>query len=366
MTVLNRKDLEQSPLADLHALAADLGVEGFRRMRRAELVGALARGDGDREAPSRRSGDADGAAEPDGATEPDRDAEPAAEPPAAATGGPGRAGDERRSGEIEVLGNGSAFIRAEPGTKSGDDVYVSPAQVRRCELRSGDVVAGPIRRPRRSERYPSLVRVETINDADADQRSARTRLDQLTAAFPAQRLNAPAGLEQAPFGRGSRVIVAGAPGAGATTLLRSIARTFVADHQDLALTVVLIGVRPEEVGEWRAELPDVEIVGGSFDQPIAKQVEAARAAVDRATRVAEGGDDAAIVVDALDALDEAAARSLLAAGRNTEEAGSVTVVASWSDPRALRLATTRIVLDAGGRGQLDVERSGALRAELLS
>jgi transcription termination factor Rho len=354
MTVLNRRDLEQSPLADLHALAADLGVEGFRRMRRAELIGALARDDGGGGKVSSENEGVDGAAGP------------AAETPATATAERARAGDEVRSGEIEVLGNGSAFIRAKPGTKSSDDVYVSPAQVRRCELRSGDAVAGPVRRPRRSERYPSLVRVETVNGVDADRRSERTRLDQLTAAFPAQRLSAPEGLEQAPFGRGSRVIVAGPPGAGATTLLRSIARTFVADHPDLALTVVLIGVRPEEVGEWRAELPDVEIVGGSFDQPIAKQAEAARAAADGATRVAEGGGDAALVVDALDALDEPAARRLLAAGRNSEEAGSVTVVASWSEPHALRLATTRIVLSAGGRGQLDVERSGALRAELLS
>ena len=102
-------------------------------------------------------------------------------------------------------------------------MYVSPAQIRRCELRAGDEVSGPARGARRNERHPSLVRVETVNGAPAEPAEERPWFGDLTPVFPTQKLNAPKTLKDAPFGRGSRVAIAGPPGAGATTLLRELA-----------------------------------------------------------------------------------------------------------------------------------------------
>src|SRR5438067_3112960 len=183
--------------------------------------------------------------EPDGDAEEEPDADEDAGPPA---GEP----DEVRSGVLDVLPNGSGFMRPDPFVHSRDDVYVSPAQIRRCELRPGDEISGPVRSPRRSERYPSLVHVETVNGASADPPPERPHFDDLTPVFASERLTAPDGLDAVPFGRGSRVAVGGPPGSGTTTLLRRIALTLVRSHPDLELTVVLAGVRPEEVTEWKA------------------------------------------------------------------------------------------------------------------
>ena len=117
---------------------------------------------------------------------------------------------------LDILANGSGFLRLDPAGQSRDDVYVSPAQIRRCELRAGDEVSGPVRPPRRNERHPSLVRVETVNGGDAEPPEERPWFGDLTPVFPRERLTAPAAFDAAPFGKGSRVAVAGPPGAGAT------------------------------------------------------------------------------------------------------------------------------------------------------
>src|SRR5947209_2748062 len=227
MSVLDRATLAASPLADLHALASELGMDGFRRLRKAELIDALLAHQGVEEGAEPESGEAgpaepsDGDAEPaDAAAEPaDVDAEPAdvdaerADGEAAEGGQRGtrrRRGRSRRRGEdgdgpggartrerpaeriaegvVELLGNGSAFLRVAAPEVSDDDVYISAAQVRRCELVSGDRITGPARAPRRSERYPSLVRVDTINGAPADAVTEGTHYEDLPAGFPVQRL----------------------------------------------------------------------------------------------------------------------------------------------------------------------------------
>jgi transcription termination factor Rho len=412
VAILDRAELERSPLADLHAIASELGIEGYRALRRDDLIEALlahAGGNGGgarkpdaKEEPADEPGDDEPAAEAaddddapddDDAGADDDDAGGGEEPRSGRGRGRGRGGGARsasgrgrddddhddepsepaetRTGTLDILPNGSGFMRPDPFVHSREDVYVSPAQIRRCELRPGDQIGGPVRSPRRSERYPSLVRVETINDGPAEPPPERPRFEDLTPVFAGDKLSAPEGLEAAPFGRGSRVAVGGPPGSGITTLLRRIALTLASSHDDLDVTVVLAGARPEEVTEWRrdSELP---IVGGAFDRPLDEQAQAAEIAVERAKRRAETGGHAAIVLDSLDALPPAVARRVFGAARSLEEGGSLTIVASTGlagEPQ--RLATTRIVLEpadpgaTGPRPPALATGSGTLRADRL-
>jgi len=404
--VLQRKQLEESPLADLHALAAEVGVEDYRRLRREDLISALLRegvesgaegasDGGARGAPSGDGGGVDevsgarrepaarearsrtprprtrrprerrpgageevrpGPAEPDAATQPPEEA-PAEDAP-----------EETRAGVLHVLGNGSGFMRADPYRQADDDVYVSPAQIRRCELRSGDELGGPVRPARGSERHPSLFRVDTVNGAPAEPPVERPWFDALTPAFPSERLAAPEGLEAVPFGRGSRVAVSGPSGSGATTLLRHVVALLAERHDDVEVAVVLAAVRPEEVAEWR-EAVSAPVVGGSFDSPPDERAQAAEVSLERAKRRAESGGHAVIVVDGLDLLPEGLGRRLFGAARRAEEGGSITVVASAHDGQLERWATTSIVLEplaeAGGREFVVSGRSRVRRAELL-
>ena len=267
MAVLRRTELEASPLADLHAIASELGLESFRAMRKPDLIGAiLAAQGGGRDAAEA----ADEQPDPDevpsdetlespsgttvleekdkGDEKDERDEEDEAsedtsedsseddeeEQEAVATEPAGEeepevvdeASDESiATGMLDILANGSGFLRLDPGGQSREDVYISPAQIRRCELRSGDEVSGPVRPPRRNERHPSLVRVETVNGAAAEPPEQRPWFAELTAVPPSERLSATTAVESVPFGKGSRVAVSGPPGAGATTLLRELANT---------------------------------------------------------------------------------------------------------------------------------------------
>lgn len=396
MSVLARHELDQSPLADLHALASELGIEGFRGKRRESLIDAIldAQG-GEPETPTTEAGTeeaeaelAPGEAEDAAASEFDveelqgveaEDEEREERPRRGRRGAAaeeeeeeeeraprGRrepaAEEEVRSGILDVLPNGSGFMRVEPFVHSRDDVYVSPAQIRRCELRAADELTGPVRAPRRSERYPSLVRVDTVNGSPAEPPEERPRFEDLTPVFATERLPSPERAASAPFGKGSRVAVGGPPGAGATTLLREIVGGL--SGADLELTVVLAGVRPEEVTEWRRAVDGVAIAGGGFDRPAEELAQVAGMAVERAKRAVERGRHAAIVIDSLDALPPGVARKVFGAARASEEAGSLTVVASTGLAGELqRLATTRIVLEAGGTL---TPQSGTLRAELLA
>jgi transcription termination factor Rho len=400
LAILDRAELERSPLADLHMIASELGIEGYRGLRRDALIDALLKqggggdggaadnGDGnggdeeaEKPAPRRRSrggrgrgrakaSDADDGGEEADTDEGDGDAEVEEAPaePEADAGGDEEEDEprgEERTGVLDVLPNGSGFMRPDPFAHSREDVYVSPAQIRRCELRAGDEIGGPVRPPRRNERYPSLVRVEAINGGPADPAPERRRFEDGTPVFASEKLPAPDELKSAPFGRGSRVAVGGPPGAGITTLLRRIALE-LAKQDDLDLTVVLAGVRPEEVTEWRRE-ESLRVVGGAFDRPVDEQAQAAEIAVERAKRRVESGGHAAIVLDSLDALPPAVARRVFGAARCLEEGGSLTVIASTGlagEPQ--RLATTQIVLEADGSGAPKLApSSGTLQAERL-
>jgi transcription termination factor Rho len=360
MTVLDRSELEQSPLADLHAIASELGVEGYRRLRREELIGAILAEGGAEEAPESErapepeSPPAEGGAEAEPPVEapPPEEEAPEPEPEPEPEG-------EIRTGILDVLPNGSGFIRSDPFAHSRDDVYVSPAQIRRCELRAGDDVTGPVRPPRRSERYPSLIRIDSVNGQPPEPPAARPRFEQLTPVFASERLPSPDGLDSAPFGKGSRVAIAGPPGAGATSLLRRIVSRLA--ESALEPVVVLAGVRPEEVTEWRHE-SGITVTGGAFDGSVEEQAQIAEMAVERAKRAVERGRDAVIAIDSLDSLPHSVARRVFGAARNLEEGGSLTVIATVGEaPEPLRVATTRIVLEGGAISP----RSATTRADRL-
>jgi transcription termination factor Rho len=413
MSVLNRKELTDSPLADLHQIASELGVEDYRTMRKDDLIGAIlgvggvAEEEPAGEEPEQQEeetsedtsegtsddtsegtsedtseGTSEDTSEGTSEDEPDEVPEEEKEAPERPSRGRGRRGrrrapageeepevvedeisdEEIATGVLDVLANGSGFVRVDTAGQSRDDVHVSPAQIRRCELRAGDEVSGPARRPRRNERHPSLVRVESVNGADAEPAEERPWFGDLTPVFPSRRLEAPKALKDVPFGLGSRVAIAGPPGAGATTLLRELASELTG-NEEIAVQVVLVGALPEEVTEWR-RADGLDVAGGSFDRSPDAQAQAAELAVERAKRRVERGGHAVVLVDSLEALPAGARRRIFGAGRATEEGGTLTVIATvGGEHEPLRWATTRVVL--GPDGKLAPE-SGTVRADALS
>ncbi len=420
MSVLQRKELEDSPLADLHAIAAELGIEGYRALRREDVVAAIldvqGGDDGEEQASDEdeeQASDEDAEREPrekrsrgrstrggrgrrsrasggrrDASDDDDagakQDARSAVADATSRTGSGGTASedagddedaDDDRDGDgepvagvLDILPNGSGFLRIGEPAQSTDDAYISPAQIRRCELRAGDDVAGPSRPARRNERHPSLVRIETVNGSPAEPPEQRPRFEDLTAVHPRDRLAAPEALGSVPFGLGSRVAVAGGPGAGATWLLREVVAALRERHAELPISVVLAGARPEEVGDWRREA-GVSVTGGSFDQAPEAQARSAELASERAKRIVERGGDAVVVIDSLDALPQDVARRVFGAARKVEEAGSLTVIAATGTaPEPQRQAGTWIMLEApgeGGEARVSHSRSSTQRADLL-
>lgn len=441
MAVLERSELEASPLSDLHAIANQIGLDGFRRLRKADLIDAIlgepakpaaagidSDSDGvdsagsDREdaeerpartrrrRPTRsRRASATTSESEEGSTDAESDSDNEQAAPAARSNGARRGrsraprggasssssgsrsrdaergedgGDSEASvdatariaaGVVEVLGNGSAFLRVDPPEPSDDDVYISAAQVRRCELSSGDRVTGPVRTPRRSERYPSLVRIDTINGASADAVSDGARFEDLPVAWPSERLaldSKDPTLEAiewlTPLGRGSRAVIVGAAHSGKTETLRRLAQA-LSGRDELELSVVLAGVRPEEIQEWQ-EGPVAPAAAVSFAASADTQGQAVERAIDAARRVAAGGAHAVVLIDSLDGLNPHAARKALAAARSLRESGSLTVIATASRPfggETTVIALDRALTSTGRQPILDLVQSATLKLELL-
>ena len=269
--------------------------------------------------------------------------------------------------------NGSGFLRVNPPEPSEDDVYVSAAQVKRCELVPGDRISGPRRAPRRSERFASLIRIDTINGRPAEEVADSTRFDDLPAAFPSERFRLGSddptikAIEWlAPFGRGSRVTVAGPARAGKTEALKRLAVTLSA-HEDIQLSVVLAGVRPEEISDWQdGSLAPVAAI--SFAASADAQAQTIERVVDQARRLAARGSNAVVLIDTLSGLQPHAARKLLASARNIAGGGSLTVIATATEP--LGGETTVIALDpllasTGRFPAVDLLGSWTIRADLL-
>ena len=413
MSIISPADLEASPLADLHALASALGIDGFRRLRKDELADAILARQG-ADAPRRpragsRRAATEQSAEPEATEETDatppvrsrrgaptadapRDGE--TERPARAArprrrrGGRGREGGEESAaapetpqrqqeepesgpervaeGIVELLANGSGFLRVKAGEVSDDDVYISAAQARRCELVGGDRISGPVRPARRSERHASLVRIDTINGVAAEQAVVGTRIEEIDVDFPAVSFGFdadPALAALPPFGRGSRVLIVGPTRSGRSALLRLLAAALAATD-GLDVELLAVGVRPEELSEYR-QLGHANSTGLSFAASADAQEAAVEQATERGRRIALRGGDSVLLIDTLDGLGSGAARRTLASARNLRGAGSLTVIGTARAP--LGGETTLIsLLTEGEFPSLDAAASGTLRPELLA
>jgi transcription termination factor Rho len=414
MSILDRDSLEKSPLADLHAIASELSIDGYRRLRKADLIDAIvARQEGrpsgeaeeqGEEAPEEAPGETpgedaggqgasgsrrrwrrggrgrgDGDGEPTAEEAPSPEEEPPAEPeqaerpedrsPAQAS----RSEQDIVEGVVELLPGGSGFVRVHPPDPSDDDVYISSAQIKRCELVTGDRVSGPRRAPRRSERFASLLRVDTVNDHPASELADSVRFEDRPVSFPNRRLGlaeSDHGLgaidRAAPFGRGSRVVICGPPAAGKTQVLRRVAAVLAGDPE-LQVWLVLVGVRPEELTEWQKGglAPAVSL---SFAVSADAQSQALDGVVEQVRRLVARGGDAVILIDTLDEVIPAVARKALASSRNLVDGGSLTVIATASAP--LGGETTVIALERPEPGdgefpRVDPAGSWTIHGELL-
>ena len=403
MSIISPADLEASPLADLHALASALGIDGFRRLRKDDLVDAILARQGasvpSRARPAARRGRATAApAEEVEATASDEDAAPhegADERPARSSRPRRRRGRSREPGEessapadsdrdrdrdrpraepehaaervaegvVELLVNGSGFLRVNANEISDDDVYISAAQARRCELVTGDRISGPVRAARRSERHPSLIRIDTINGVAAEQAVVGTRIDEIEVDFPTEAFalgDDPALTVLPPFGCGSRVLIVGPSRSGRSVLVGRIAAVLAAT-EGLDVELLVVGVRPEELSASK-EVAHATASGLSFAASVDAQETAVEQAAERGRRIALRGGHAVLLVDTLDGLGSGAVRRTMAAARNLRGAGSLSVIATAR--ASLGGESTLITLSAGG--EIDPLASGTLRAELFT
>ena len=267
-----------------------------------------------------------------------------------------------RTGVLEIMDNGHGFLRLDRHWMPGpDDIYVSQTQIRRVGLRTGDLVAGPIRPPKDSESYFSLLRVDTVNGMDPDLAKRRPWFDNLTAVFPdvafdlelrpgagaaaatagsatngaaaaAAAAPAPAGgggareLAQAnlsnrvldlfsPMGKGQRGLVVSPPKAGKTMLLKGIAYGITTNYPDVHVMVALIGERPEEVTDWQKTVTAAEVISSTFDEPPESMTRVAEMCLERAKRLVEQGRDVVILLDSITRLARAYNYAVPSSGR---------------------------------------------------
>lgn len=347
--------LADAHIADLHARAAELGIERYRSLRRADLIDAI-KEQGGEDLPAPEVDETDD--EPEVVVEGvviDGDAEKPAEVDAAGPREPD-APTEEVTGVLDVTQQRFGFLRL-TGLEPGDnDVYISASQVRRCELRPGDEVTGPAREPRRGERHRALVHVDAVN-GEEPLSVERPEFDALPPVLPERRLpldTDPADVLAravdllAPLALGQRTLVRSAPRSGRTTLLRSVAKAVEA-ADGVQLIVLLVDERPEEATAWREALSDAELAIATADLGPRDQVAVAQLAVERARRVAETGGDVVLICDSLSRLAHAAGEAaptkrLFGSGRNLAGGGSLTVVATVLDGAADEGAAERAVI----------------------
>ena len=315
------------------------------------------------------------------------------------------------AGILDLINDGYGFLRQPNLKPSVNDVYVSQSQIRRFALRTGDQVMGQVRPPKDGEKYYGLVRVEGINGLDSDAARARPNFDSLTPIFPNVQLklettrdNLSARLMDllSPIGRGQRGLIVSPPKAGKTTLLKHIAQGIAVNSPSVNLMVALIGERPEEVTEMKRSI-DGEVFSSTFDDPVEDHCRVAELALERAKRQVECGRDVVILLDSITRLTRAYNLSLPSSGRtlsggidpvalyppkrffgaarNTEEGGSLTIMAACLVDTGSRMDEV-IYEEFKGTGNMeihlerklaerrvfpaiDIQRSGTRREELL-
>lgn len=362
-------ELDSRTVEALNDLAKELGVSGYLRMRRPDLITKLLRAQ----------------------TEHD--------------------GHIFGDGVLEIIEDGFGFLRGQRFLPGPDDIYVSQSQIRRFGLRTGDRVSGQVRPPKDNEKFFSLLRVEIVNGIDPEIARRRPTFDTLTPIFPLERID----LETqpnilstrlldlvAPIGRGQRGLIVSPPKAGKTLLLKAIANGITANNPDMHLMVCLIGERPEEVTDMRRTV-EGEVISSTFDEPVEDHTKVAEMALERAKRLVESGRDVTILLDSITRLARAynlavppSGRTLsggidpvalyppkrfFGAARNIEGGGSLTIIATclvdtgsrqddviyeeFKGTGNMELHLDRKLAERRIYPAIDIQRSSTRREELL-
>jgi transcription termination factor Rho len=315
---LNLTELKEKAIPELNTIARDLGVQSISGLRKQELIFKVLQAQAERD------------------------------------------GLIFAEGVLEVLPDGFGFLRAPdynylPGP---DDIYVSPSQIRRFDLRTGDTISGQVRPPKDSERYFALLKVEAINYETPEQAKEKILFDNLTPLYPMERIRLEHDAEDmstrvmdllTPIGKGQRGLIVAAPRTGKTMLLQAIANAIARNHPEIYLIVLLIDERPEEVTDMQRNVRG-EVISSTFDEPPARHVQVADMVIEKAKRLVEHKKDVVILLDSitrfsrahnavippsgkvlsggLDANALQRPRRFFATARNIEEGGSLTILAT--------------------------------------
>jgi transcription termination factor Rho len=310
--------LKQRNITELNEVAKDLKIEGAANLRKQELIFAIL------QAQTEKNGVIYG------------------------------------EGVLETLPDGFGFLRAPDSNylPGPDDIYISPSQIRRFNLRTGDIVSGQIRPPKESERYFALLKVEKINYEDPEVARDKILFDNLTPLYPEERIN----LEHdpgeyctrvmeliTPIGKGQRGLIVAAPRTGKTMMLQAIARSIIKNHPEIILIVLLIDERPEEVTDWQRQVK-AEVISSTFDEPAQRHAQVAEMVIEKAKRLVEHKRDVVILLDSITRLARAyntiappsgkvlsggldsnalqRPKRFFGAARNIEDGGSLTIMAT--------------------------------------
>jgi transcription termination factor Rho len=312
-------ELKQKTIADLNEVARDLKIEGAPNLRKQELIFAIL------QAQTEKNGVIFG------------------------------------EGVLETLPDGFGFLRAPDSNylPGPDDIYISPSQIRRFNLRTGDIVSGQIRPPKESERYFALLKVEKVNFEDPEIARDKILFDNLTPLYPEERIHLEFDPEEyctrvmeliTPIGKGQRGLIVAAPRTGKTMLLQAIARAILKNHSEATLIVLLIDERPEEVTDWQRQVKAAEVISSTFDEPAPRHAQVAEMVLEKAKRLVEHKRDVVILLDSLTRLARAyntiappsgkvlsggldsnalqRPKRFFGAARNIENGGSLTIMAT--------------------------------------
>ncbi len=308
--------LEQKTLEELRSVARENNVTGYSRLKKPELILSLLRNNAEKQ------------------------------------------GYQLRGGVLEIVDDGIGFLRAEHYLPGPNDIYVSQTQIKRFNLRTGDMVIGQVRSPKDSEKYYGLLRVDAVNGLNPEEAKNRPNFEDLTPIYPNERYDletSPRILSTrllnliAPIGRGQRGLIVSPPKAGKTTVLKEIANAISKNYPEVHLMIALIGERPEEVTDMDRSV-DAEVIASTFDDPVQHHVRVAEMAINRAKRLVESKQHVVVMLDSITRLaraynlvvpssgrtlsggfDPAAIhppKRIFGAGRNVEEGGSLTIIAT--------------------------------------
>jgi transcription termination factor Rho len=313
---ININQLEQKTLDELRSMAREAGVARYSRLKKQDLILGLLRSDAERR------------------------------------------GHKLRGGILDIVEDGIGFLRAENYLPGPNDIYVSQSQVKRFNLRTGDMVIGQVRAPKDSEKYYGLLRVDAVNGLNPEDAKKRINFESLTPIFPTERFDLetnPRVLSTrllnliAPIGRGQRGLIVSPPKSGKTTVLKDIANAISENYPDVHLMIALVGERPEEVTDMDRSV-DAEVIASTFDDPVHHHVRIAEMALERARRLVEIERHVVLLLDSITRLARAynlvvptsgrtlsggldpsaiqPPKRIFGAARNVEEGGSLTIIAT--------------------------------------